>query len=203
MFQLTQIVVVLYFWLSITYGSPAIGLYSPASNRIYGGTEASLGQFPYMVSLRAFRNESSRHVCGGSLITDRFVLTAAHCIVAEWLSPSKFQIVVGAHRNYTENDGIAYAVQTLIPHEQFYAIESPEIFQVQHDIGLVETTKEIQFNDLVAPIALHDSFIATGESVFTMGWGRTNVSLINLFGKNKRKCSTRLCFEWIRTTSPI
>lgn len=42
---------------------------------IIGGHEATPGMFPYMVSL--FGKQGP--YCGGSLISDRFVLTAAHC----------------------------------------------------------------------------------------------------------------------------
>lgn len=45
---------------------------------IIGGNEASIGQFPYVVSLQ---NELTAHVCGGGIIEDKFVLTAAHCVV--------------------------------------------------------------------------------------------------------------------------
>lgn len=54
---------------SIANGSPAI------ENRIYGGQEAELGQFPHMVSLRYLH----KHLCGASILSNRFVLTAAHC----------------------------------------------------------------------------------------------------------------------------
>lgn len=46
---------------------------------IIGGHEAEPGLFPYIVSLQY---KEGGHFCGGSLISDRFVLTAGHCVAA-------------------------------------------------------------------------------------------------------------------------
>lgn len=48
------------------------------SGRIVGGVNAVAGQYPYQVSLRTAANF---HFCGGSIISNHFALTAAHCIV--------------------------------------------------------------------------------------------------------------------------
>lgn len=46
------------------------------SPRIVSGGFAALGQFPYQVSVRL----NNQHICGGALISKRFVVTAAHCV---------------------------------------------------------------------------------------------------------------------------
>lgn len=44
--------------------------------KVLGGSDAQDGQFPYQVSLRI----GGSHVCGGTIISDNFILTAAHCV---------------------------------------------------------------------------------------------------------------------------
>lgn len=48
------------------------------SARVVGGVNAEIGQFPYQVSLQ--RSDGS-HTCGGSILDENFILTAAHCVV--------------------------------------------------------------------------------------------------------------------------
>lgn len=48
------------------------------SNRIFGGEMVNQNEFPFIASLRYIR--SAKHFCGGSIITENWILTAAHCI---------------------------------------------------------------------------------------------------------------------------
>ena len=50
--------------------------FSHRAKRIVGGTTAPRGAWPWQVS---FRYMSGMYGCGGALISDRWVLTAAHC----------------------------------------------------------------------------------------------------------------------------
>jgi secreted trypsin-like serine protease len=48
--------------------------------RISGGEVASRNQFPYMVGLFVGLDTTASSVCGGSVVSANFVLTAAHCV---------------------------------------------------------------------------------------------------------------------------
>lgn len=53
-----------------------IETYCDEPERIVGGDIATIGQFPYQVSLQSY----NEHICGGSIISSTHILTAAHCV---------------------------------------------------------------------------------------------------------------------------
>lgn len=108
-----------------TIDGPRVNLLSRAfrvpwsgGDRIYGGEEAPLGQFPYQVSLRLggwSPGLGFKHYCGGAIITNRFILTAAHCYGIGF--PMKwFRAVVGAHKS-NSNDGTVHNISRFIVHD--------------------------------------------------------------------------------------
>lgn len=48
------------------------------TSRIWGGAETSKDSFQYVASVRL----DGGHVCGGTIIGSKFILTAAHCVIA-------------------------------------------------------------------------------------------------------------------------
>jgi len=59
---------------------------------IYGGETAEKGEFPHMVQLQS---SGGSHYCGGSVISEEHVLTAAHCVTG---GPSSIKIVAGQYK---------------------------------------------------------------------------------------------------------
>lgn len=50
-------------------------------DRIYGGTETKINEFPWMVLLHYSKKDARGGFhCGGALINNRYVLTASHCV---------------------------------------------------------------------------------------------------------------------------
>lgn len=148
------------------------------SGRIIGGKFAKEGQFPYQISIRSATSvwDSNTqinitkyfHFCGGSILSERWSLSAAHC--TEERSLSKLVIVVGAHHVF--NDGVRYPVQAYIHHPQY------DSWNLINDLSLLKTRWAIQFNVRVQPISI--SRIVTKASVLAIvsGWGNDKVSKI-------------------------
>lgn len=143
-------------------------------DRIIGGETAEPGQFPFQISLRGRRvvNETVvfRHRCGGSILSDRWVITAAHCTQREFTNASNLLIVVGAH--HIANDGMTYQLDKVIPHADYNGT------LLQHDISVLQTSQAIQFSETVQPIALRGQFVDGAVRSIVSGWGAEHVSTI-------------------------
>lgn len=133
-------------------------------SRIIGGKKAVKGQFPYQVSLREII--SRRHFCGASIITDRFILTAAHCTTSMHSLPSLIVAVVGAiHRHI---DGVTMKIDAIVRHKGFNKRT------IEHDISLIRTARKIIFTETVQPISLPKQNLDGNLAVFS-GWGQIKV----------------------------
>lgn len=111
------------------------------SERLSNGHNANPGQFPFMVS---FRLQTNRHLCGGAIITQRHVLTAAHCVVHN-LNPALYIVAVGAH---TLEDGERHNLIRITVHQNFQPSSR------LNDISVLTTATTIQYNNLVSRVLL-------------------------------------------------
>ncbi|XP_050073008.1 chymotrypsin-2-like [Anopheles maculipalpis] len=131
-------------------------------NRVVGGEVAKNGSAPYQVSLQA---AGYGHNCGGSLLNDRWVLTAAHCLVG--YEPRNMDVLVGTN-SLTEGG-------TLLKVDKFFLhnYTSPEF---NNDIALMRLEKPVQFSELVQSIAYSAKVVPVNATVRLTGWGRTSAN---------------------------
>lgn len=135
------------------------------NERLTGGQQANPGQFPYQVSLQI---QTSVHVCGGTIITNRWILTAAHC--THHLAPHLLQIRLNT--NIHNSGGISHAVAQIRVHNQFnYASRS-------NDISSVQTVNTIVFTPEAQPVAISAIPMGPGNSAVITGWGHLDVSAL-------------------------
>lgn len=136
-------------------------LLSVGDVRIVGGADANEGQFPFQVSLRLAPN---KHFCGGSILSDRWVITAAHCTIDQ--APSSVRVAVGS---ILVTEGQMYDVMRIINHEGY---NSNRVF---NDVSLLKTASSIEFSALVQPIAIRSTTKKNAKEVaVASGWGLTS-----------------------------
>ncbi|KAK7794493.1 hypothetical protein R5R35_004712 [Gryllus longicercus] len=142
---------------------------------VTGGEQAKKSEFPHMALLGygeyAQQNledmeEASPWQCGGSLISDRFVLTAAHCVVPEaprWVRVG--ELVVGSTRDSPHED---VAVAQALPHPGY---RRPRLY---HDIALLRLARPLAFSEGVRPACLYVRRPAPATKAVATGWGATD-----------------------------
>ncbi|XP_041634564.1 transmembrane protease serine 9-like [Cheilinus undulatus] len=138
------------------------------SNRIVGGEVASNGSWPWMASLTIFDS----HFCGGTLITDEWVLTAAHCIDGTPLS----SVVVHLGRQSQEGPNPNEVSRTIL---QSFIHPNYSIFNIDNDIALLKLFSPVTFTDFIWPVCLaaSDSTIFSGTNTWVTGWGDVNFAV--------------------------
>uniref|UniRef100_A0A8C4JB34 Transmembrane serine protease 12 n=1 Tax=Dromaius novaehollandiae TaxID=8790 RepID=A0A8C4JB34_DRONO len=135
--------------------------------RIVGGHDAQVGAWPWLVSLQIHQvGVKFKHVCGGALVNENSVLSAAHCAtlrnfnISSILSCLTEPTVWHCKRN----------IRNITVHPEF----KKETFE--NDIALFKLDSSVRYNDYIQPICLPSAYlylyIDNETDCFISGWGR-------------------------------
>lgn len=144
---------------------------------IIGGKNTSQNEFPHMAAVGFGQESRKRWWCGGALISERFVLTAAHCIedpgsaTRRGAGPARW-VRLGEHNILSSGDD--KSVQE-IPVEERFPHPGYRHNVKYNDIGLLRLARVAEITMAVRPACLHTRSIQLPSKASATGWGNTNV----------------------------
>ncbi|PVG83458.1 peptidase S1 [Nocardioides gansuensis] len=135
------------------------------ADAIVGGYQVTDGRFGFMASIQSKGEDgTSGHFCGGSVINQRWILTAAHCMVDT--HPRDIQVAVGRD-NLDEDlaEGQTLAVDQILVHPKY---EDTGTF----DAALIHVTEDVTTAPAIALAAPgEDTLEQQGAPLTVAGWG--------------------------------
>lgn len=143
-------------------------------SRIVGGEEAKRYSWSMIVSIRD--RSTDRHFCGGSILDESHIITAAHCV--DVAKPDAILIAAGIH-NLTEAYPTIRYVDTIYIHPNWSSFSG----EFQNDIALLRLSRPLNFttDDFVRRTCVPESqspanlveYPANHTRLAVIGWGRT------------------------------
>ncbi|KAG6447843.1 trypsin beta [Manduca sexta] len=131
-----------------------------STRRIVSGRNTSITAVPWQVSLR----EKTYPICGGSVITDIWLLTAAHCLLRA--KASELSVRLGS--SWKTHGGEMYDVKECSVHPRYVSKTKT------NDVGLIRLYSPLRFSARVLPIRLvaRGERLPANEPAIVSGWGK-------------------------------
>ncbi|CAH2098368.1 unnamed protein product [Euphydryas editha] len=149
------------FFIFLIFTSYAVSKPLLEDIRIVGGEDVDITAAPYQVSIL----NRGRHSCGGSIIDNNIILTAAHCLIGT--SPSNLQIRAGS--SSSTNGGKLYPVGDLVWNPGF------SFSKMDSDVAVIWLAQPLEYGPSIAPIDMFNEGeeIKDGGITVVTGWGNT------------------------------
>uniref|UniRef100_A0A8C2YQ79 pancreatic elastase II n=2 Tax=Chinchilla lanigera TaxID=34839 RepID=A0A8C2YQ79_CHILA len=153
---------------ALVAGALSCGLstYQPHQSRVVGGEDARPNSWPWQVSLQYLTSGNWFHTCGGSLVSNRWFLTAAHCVS----NSRTYRVVLGRHSLSTNEPGsAAIAVSKFVVHSQWNTNLANG-----YDIALGKLAEPVTLSDKIKLACLPPAgtVLPNNYPCYVTGWGR-------------------------------
>lgn len=166
------------------------GIDGKVNNKIiaYGGIATGIDEYPWLILIEYVKNGVVKTLCGGSLISAKYVLTVGHCVAGSILKQGTPKNVrLGEYD--TSNDGrdcvvtqenemdcadppVTIPIELTIPHPQYDPITR------KNDIALIRMKQNAPYTDFIRPICLPTVDVTASPpqnfTLFVAGWGAYN-----------------------------
>ncbi|XP_047445703.1 chymotrypsin-like elastase family member 2A [Mugil cephalus] len=156
--------VILALFVAGAYGC-GLPTYTPIITRVVGGDDVRQHSWPWQVSLQYKSGSAFYHTCGGTLISNQWVLTAAHCIGSR-----TYRVYLGKHSLQSANEpgSVAITPERIIVHENW------DSANIRNDIALIKLSTPVAFSDsiLAACLPAAGDVLAHDSPCYVTGWGR-------------------------------
>ncbi|XP_062542073.1 collagenase-like [Armigeres subalbatus] len=152
--------------LSLNKARTAPAEAAPEDGRIINGKDAELGQFPYQ-ALLIIQTDNGRALCGGSVVTDEWILTAGHCVQ----DASSVEVTMGTILlRSSEDDG-----RVVMNSTDFIVYPEYNPQTAENDIALVRLPQRVQFSNRIQAVQLPTGHNDYNRRMATVsGWGKTS-----------------------------
>ncbi|KAG8433547.1 hypothetical protein GDO86_017736 [Hymenochirus boettgeri] len=133
-----------------------------------GGMGAEKWEWPWQVSLR----NGNQHFCGGSLITKKWIVSAAHCVYNR--EKTLLRVYLGSFKlDQPDQEEKQFGVNNIIIHPDY---DRNLLF---NDISLLELDREVDLTEYIIPVCIPSVTVKfpTGLECWVTGWGTIRPSV--------------------------